>query len=126
MEDCNMEFEKAHDVDLADMSFDKYQKLASRTVNTNLSTDSMIANFALGLVSEGGEVGDIVKKQLFHGHAEDKDSIRDELGDVLWYVANLARAYGISMEEVARRNVEKLKRRFPDGFSVDRSVNRIE
>lgn len=60
---------------------------------------------------------DYLKKVLFHGHPVSRDHIIKELGDVQWYLATLAARYGIDLEEVAMRNIAKLKDRYPDGFS---------
>lgn len=114
------------DEDLASIDFDKFQSLSSRTANTNLEDFLEVCNYALGLISESGEVSDLVKKQLFHGHEIDKEKIEDELGDVLWYMSNLATKYGISLKGIAIRNIEKLKARYPDGFDVEKSINRVE
>jgi NTP pyrophosphatase (non-canonical NTP hydrolase) len=79
---------------------------------------------ALGLSGESGEVADLVKKQLFHGHPLDLQKLRDELGDVLWYFMFICDTLGISLEEVMAGNVEKLRTRYPDGFEAERSIAR--
>ena len=109
------------------MEFGEYQELAKRTVNSDLSLRLHRANFALGL-SESGELQDVVKKHLFHGHCYDetRKKIIDEAGDVLWYLAGLCDAYDVGLDAVASYNIEKLKKRYPDGFSEDASRNRVE
>ena len=67
---------------------------------------------------------DAIKKHLYHGH--DMKNLKEELGDVMWYVAALSSMFGIDMEEVAEANIEKLRKRYPDGFSKERSINRVE
>lgn len=81
---------------------------------------------ALGVAGEAGEVADLVKKHVGHGHALDRDKLAKELGDVLWYVAALAHDIGIDLSTVAALNIEKLRRRYPDGFSTERSINRVD
>lgn len=114
------------DEDFVDIDFDKYQQLAKRTANNSLSDFDAIANYALGLVSEAAEVTDEVKKQLFHGHEVNREKIMDEMSDCLWYLANLADKYGLRLKDIAVWNIEKLKKRYPDGFSVENSLNRKE
>ena len=106
------------------MKMSEYQKLASATRNKNLTDDQRIMNGLLGILGEGGEVADIIKKHRFQGHALDTNAIVDELGDVLWYIAELAGGLGVTLEHVARHNIEKLKARYPDGFSAEASINR--
>jgi NTP pyrophosphatase (non-canonical NTP hydrolase) len=108
------------------MTFDEYQDLADRTRNKDLTLEQCLAMTGLGLGGEAGEAQDLVKKHLFHGHALDKEKLAKELGDVLWYVAVMANVIGVSMSEVAARNIAKLRARYPEGFSVERSVNRTE
>ena len=103
------------------VSLDSYQRDADRT---NATPD--LANKALGLCGEAGEVAELLKKHLYHGHPLDREKLRNELGDVLWYVATLASDLGIPLSDVASANVDKLRRRYPEGFSVERSVNRDE
>lgn len=105
------------------MNFKEYQKLAQRTSNTQNKLDKVV-NGVMGLNGEAGECIDIVKKFMFQGHPVNADKILDELSDVLWYVAETATGLGLSLDEVAEYNIKKLKQRFPDGFEVDKSVNR--
>lgn len=79
---------------------------------------------ALGLCGEAGEVANEVKKVLDHGHPFNLNKLRDELGDVLWYLAELSSALGIPLSDVSAYNLVKLKQRYPNGFSVTASVNR--
>ena len=86
----------------------------------------MLTNGALGLCGEAGEVGDLVKKHLFQGHELNREKIIDELGDVAWYIAETAYALGVDLETVLAGNIEKLKKRYPEGFSAERSIHREE
>ncbi|SDM17828.1 nucleoside triphosphate pyrophosphohydrolase family protein [Bacillus sp. OK048] len=105
------------------MKLNEYQEISARTANSH---DFELANYGLGITGEAGEVADLIKKAVFHGHAIPKDAIKKELGDVLWYLSQIARLAGLTLEEVATGNIEKLMKRYPDGFSRERSVNRCE
>lgn len=106
------------------MQFFEYQDAALRTDNTSLSDDDSFAMATLGLVGEAGEVAEMVKKELYHGHHPGRYEYRDELGDVLWYLAVLADKLGFSLEEIAEANIAKLKKRYPEGFSHEASRSR--
>ena len=67
---------------------------------------------------------DYIKKHLFHGHKLDPAKITDELGDVLWYIAGCCSILGVDMEDVAVGNIEKLRKRYPEGFDKERSIER--
>lgn len=95
--------------------------------DTRLTYDpGELLNGALGLPGEAGEVADLVKKHFFHGHVLDRDDLIKELGDVCWYLALICTAIGVSLEYVMGQNIEKLKRRYPEGFSESASINRTE
>jgi NTP pyrophosphatase (non-canonical NTP hydrolase) len=100
----------------------EYQRLAARTSNT--TGEDAICNGCLGLAGECGEVVDLYKKHRYQGHELDYSKMVEELGDVLWYVAEIASGLGISLGEIANRNIEKLRRRYPEGFEAERSINR--
>ena len=100
------------------MNFDDYQNEARRTASNQ---GDKVAIFALGLCGEAGEVADLIKKWKGHGHDLDKSKITKELGDVLWYLANLADQLGINLDVIAQGNVAKLRARYPNGFSVEAS-----
>lgn len=106
------------------MTPNEYQKAAMRTSSKDLSVNKHLLNGALGLAGESGEVADIVKKAMFQGHTINREHIAKELGDVLWYVAETATAIGYDLETIMQMNVDKLMKRYPEGFSAERSQNR--
>ena len=107
------------------MTINEYQRLAQRTANTRAKSDK-IENGILGLCGETGEIADVYKKYLYQGHKFDREHMAEELGDVCWYVAELATGLGVTLDEVMERNIEKLRKRYPDGFDAERSVHREE
>lgn len=108
------------------MTLNEYQELAQRTSNRELDAKGHLFNGALGLAGEAGECADLLKKHYYQDGRLFVDDLEDELGDVMWYVAETAAALGVSLEEVAVRNVEKLKKRYPEGFEAKRSLHREE
>ena len=108
------------------MTINEYQKLAMTTKNPALSQKDVLINGVMGLCGESGEAIDIVKKHLAHGHELDREALIKELGDVAWYLAETATALDITLEEVLERNIAKLKKRYPEGFSTERSIHREE
>lgn len=108
------------------MTINEYQKLAMTTLNPELDKKDVLINGVMGLCGESGEVIDIVKKYLAQGHELDKEKIIKELGDVAWYMAEIATVLDVELEDVLVQNIEKLKKRYPEGFSTEKSVNRAE
>ena len=108
------------------MQINEYQNLAMKTLNKNLKKEDVLINGVMGLCGESGEVIDIVKKHLHQGHQLNKEDIIKELGDVAWYLAEVAYAIDVDLETVFIKNIEKLKKRFPNGFEVAKSINREE
>ena len=103
-----------------------YQRMAMRTAGEYDTDYDQLRNAAYGLNGEAGEVIDLLKKHEFQGHDLPEDKLIDECGDVLWYCALLADALGFSLEQVMNRNIDKLRKRYPDGFDKARSINRKE
>ncbi len=109
-------------------TFAEYQQAARRTMAGKFPTTSVqqLAVHSLGLTGEAGEVADMVKKFIGHGHPVDSEKFEKELGDVLWYLAALCEWFNLTLEEVAAANIEKLRKRYPDGFSEQASRERAE
>lgn len=107
------------------VELNEYQKLAMRT-NIEQPMTQAICNGVFGLCGEAGEVADLLKKSLFHGHELDKQALIKELGDVLWYVAYLADTFNIELDKIAQQNIDKLLKRYPEGFTKQHSIQRSE
>lgn len=123
------------------MKGNEYQELAMRTndglaterlslcINKNMSVDiAEVINACLGLSGEVGELNDMVKKFIFHEHPIGDVVFKKELGDILWYIALMCHAcgYGYELERIMEMNIEKLRARYPEGFSAEASINRTE
>jgi NTP pyrophosphatase (non-canonical NTP hydrolase) len=108
----------------------RYQAEARRTANLavrELSLEQLrLLNWALGLSGEVGELVDHIKKHVFHGHPLDNVYVARELGDIGWYRANMATEIGVDLDMVDLHNIEKLRERYPGGFSQQDSINRKE
>ena len=100
------------------MDFKNYQEQSSRTDGGNLT-----AHF-LGLGGESGEVLELFKKHIGHGHELNLTKLEKELGDVLWYISAIATGLDLSLEDIAIANIAKLEARYPDKFSSEQSINR--
>lgn len=105
------------------MNANEYQKAAMRTA-PGISPDDLLMNGVLGLCGESGECADLVKKCFYQGHVLDRQHLAKELGDVAWYLAITARAIEYDLSTILQMNVEKLKNRYPDGFTAEKSINR--
>lgn len=110
------------------MEMDTYQHLAMRTAShdTWKTQEGKLLTGALGVCGESGEIAELVKKHIYHGHDLDAEKVIKEIGDVLWYCALLATAVNADLSEVALRNIEKLRKRYPEGFQTELSVNKDE
>ena len=108
------------------MEGNKYQELAMRTNRPEATQEQNLINGCLGLSGETGEVSDIIKKYMFQGHQLEKEKILDECSDVLWYLTLTVKSIGYSLNDIMEHNIEKLKKRYPNGFEEERSINRAE
>lgn len=108
------------------MTINEYQKLAMTTLNPALDRKDVLINGVMGLCGESGEAIDIVKKWLAQGHTLDKEKLAKELGDIAWYLAETAYALDIPLEDILQANIEKLKKRYPEGFEAAKSIHREE
>lgn len=108
------------------MTINEYQKLAMTTLNPQLDKKDILINGVMGLCGESGEAIDIVKKWLAQGHELNREKLAKELGDIAWYLAETAYALDLTLEDVMEANIQKLKKRYPEGFDSVRSIAREE
>lgn len=106
------------------MTLNEYQNLAMRTSRKDMPPVDHLFNGILGLAGETGECADLVKKHFYQDGRDIAEKLMDEMSDVLWYCAEVITAMDWTMDEVAQHNVEKLRKRYPDGFDAERSLHR--
>lgn len=98
------------------MNIQEYQNAVRRTCATSEQAETLKLAL-IGLQGELGEIAEPIKKYLWSGHELDCSHIQDEVGDTLWCLATLCNALGISLGDAMIENIEKLHRRYPDGFT---------
>lgn len=105
------------------MTFGEFQQASARTSQTGPARERLLIR-ALGLSGEAAEVGQILKKWARQGPGAtlDVEALADELSDLLWYIADLSSLCGLNLDEVAAHNLDKLRRRYPDGFTADGGI----
>lgn len=107
------------------MNLYDYQELANRTAK-DLNFDKALTHAALGLTGEAGEFADAAKKHLIYAQTCDFENLREEIGDLLWYCAYAANVLGFSLETIARLNIEKLAKRYPDQYTDHHAAVRLD
>src|SRR5574343_434345 len=105
------------------MNLNEYQTAALRTAPV-ADTGHDLLHAVLGIVTEAAELADVIKKRHAYGKRIDIVNLREEAGDVLWYLPLLCRALGTTMEDVAQLNIDKLRKRYPDKFTEAHALNR--
>lgn len=105
-------------------AFDRYQKATERTAGKFEDPKQELVAWSMGIGGEAGEYVDGIKKHVFHDHELDKEAQAKELGDLLFYISRSAASLGYTLSQVASMNIEKLQKRYPDGFDPEKSKNR--
>jgi NTP pyrophosphatase (non-canonical NTP hydrolase) len=110
------------------MKFDEYQKQALTTVLTTDDTFKDLLHWVLGINGESGEIAEKVKKIIRDKNGavsdEDRQDLAKEIGDVLWYLAVFANQLGMSLDDIAQQNLEKLQSRKQRGVLGGSGDNR--
>ena len=109
---------------MKNLTMNEYQQLAEKTSGAGKGGDRRQIIAALGLAGEAGEFANLIKKLTAHAHNIPVEKLAEELGDVMWYVAEAASACNLNLDDIAVMNIKKLKDRYPEGFSEERSRNR--
>lgn len=98
------------------MELKEYQKFCKMTAKKFDSKEKEILTWGLGIAGEAGDVAGCIKKTFSHDNNQ-KSGIRENLGDVMWYIAMICEFFGWNLEDIMKENIEKLRRRHPEGFS---------
>ena len=105
---------------------DVFQEEALRCMRSDLPYELICSNMCMGLAGETGETVDIFKKHIYQGKDLDINDVIEEIGDILWYIANLCNVNKITMKECMESNVEKLRKRYPNGFTIKDALERAD
>lgn len=117
------------------MTANEYQVLAARTINKNLTPFGASQHALFGMASEVGELHGIFQKRLQHNERlfgidpeteAEQEHMKKEVGDILWMIAEFCTANDWDLDDIMQMNIDKLKARYPDGFSVEKSLHRKE
>lgn len=105
------------------------QALQTEAVATESKMMSLNDNFrllhgGLGLSTEVGEFLDQIKRHIFYGKPLDKLNLQEEVGDIMWYVGLICNCQGFDLEEIMKKNISKLRLRFPNNFTNYDALNR--
>ena len=106
------------------MTFEEYQLEMKRTASQFEINNENLCLGAMGIAGEAGEVADYIKKVVFHSHELSKEKLAEELGDVMWYITYLSQVIGYNLSDIAEINMNKLRKRYPEGWDEKRSINR--
>ena len=105
------------------MELSEYQKLAARTMNPRLTKEEAQLHSLFEMCGELGEVQSIFQK-VYQGHQIKKEDLKLELGDLMWGIAEFCTVNNFDLNEIAEMNIDKLRKRYPEGFEEERSINR--
>lgn len=107
------------------MDFHAYQDLAGRTAKP-MTLQGNLLHAALGLSGEVGELTDTIKREFVYGQTLDVDNIREELGDILWFVALCASSLNMNLGDIALANIDKLACRYPGTYTDHHAAERLD
>jgi NTP pyrophosphatase (non-canonical NTP hydrolase) len=102
------------------MNIKEYQKLCKNTAKKYDDKDKEIMNWGLGIAGEAGDVAGCIKKVAFHNN-DQRDGIKENIGDVMWYIAMICNYFDWDLESILEENIDKLKKRYPDGFTEEKA-----
>ncbi|MFA4946488.1 MAG: nucleoside triphosphate pyrophosphohydrolase family protein [Candidatus Micrarchaeia archaeon] len=103
---------------MGELSLNEYQKLCKVTAKKFDNPGKEICTWGLGITGEAGDVASCIKKTFIHEN-DQRAGIRENLGDTLWYAAMICNFFGWSMQDVLNENIGKLKKRYPEGFTIE-------
>lgn len=106
------------------MEIKEYQQKAERTLARTKDSLTDDLHMILGMQTEAAEIADVYKKYVAYNKELDLINIKEEIGDMLFYIANLCNLHGWDLRDIMDTNIKKLEVRFPDKFSQEKALNR--
>jgi len=106
------------------MEIREYQYKASRTAPSLGTKEQDCIHMILGIITEAGEVADAFKKNIAYGKEIDWINVKEEIGDIMWYISNLAEINKWDLREILETNIKKLEVRYPEKFTQEAALNR--
>jgi NTP pyrophosphatase (non-canonical NTP hydrolase) len=97
-----------------------YDSIKNR-INTNVLR---LLHGSIGIETEAGELIDQVKKHLFYGKELDIPNIKEEIGDLLYYIGIICDVYSFKLDDIMQININKLKARYGNKFEENKAINR--
>ena len=115
------------------METKKYIELSDRTCK-HIGTEGFLLDSGkydllhatLGIAGESGELVDAVKKHVIYGKPLDIENMREEFGDIMWYVALMCRTLDMSLEDLFQENIDKLAKRYPEKYTDELASARLD
>lgn len=106
------------------MDIKTYQEKAARTLSTCETPILDDLHMVLGMQTEVAEIADNYKKHIAYGRELDDVNTKEELGDSIWYMANLCNIKGWDLRDILETNIKKLEARYPEKFTNEKATNR--
>lgn len=106
------------------MNLKEYQDWTGKTCAKLKTVEEDNTHMIMGMATEIGELIDVFKKNLAYGKELDVVNIKEEIGDIMFYVASFCRINGFNLEDIINTNVQKLETRYPEKFTKDSALNR--
>ncbi len=94
----------------------EYQELCKLSAKKFETEEHEILTWGLGIAGEAGDVASCIKKTVAHKN-DQREGIKENIGDTLWYMAMICNFYNWDFQEILNENLEKLKKRYPQGFT---------
>lgn len=98
------------------MNLKEYQEACKKTAQKFDNKEREILCWGLGIAGEAGDVASCIKKTFIHKN-DVTEGIRENIGDTFWYAAMICNYFNWDLEDVLKENIEKLKKRYPKGFT---------
>lgn len=101
-----------------------HDDLGAYQMSARCMDSARMLHYVLGVGTEAGELQDAVKRWVAYNKPLDVVNVKEELGDLLWYMARICDELGLTFEECMARNIEKLRTRYPNKFTEQAALNR--